>query len=227
MSAIYLVRHGQASFGSANYDQLSGLGREQAARLGVALRDRVPAPDLVVCGALQRHRQTAEACLAAMGLPGTWTEDAGFNEYDHIEIVNRYLSPQEVTARLSSAPDRGQAFEKLFVEALQRWQDAAHHAEYAEHWPAFRDRCLAALDRLAQAVAGGKRNALVFTSGGVISTIALELLEFPVERYGALNWRLANAGITKLVIGREGRFLSTLNEHGHFEGEHASMLTYR
>jgi broad specificity phosphatase PhoE len=76
-------------------------------------------------------------------------------------------------------------------------------------------------------VAGGKRNALVFTSGGVISTIALELLEFPVERYGALNWRLAKAGITKLVIGREGRFLSTLNEHGHFEGENARMLTYR
>jgi broad specificity phosphatase PhoE len=32
MGQIYLVRHGQASFGSANYDQLSELGHEQARR---------------------------------------------------------------------------------------------------------------------------------------------------------------------------------------------------
>lgn len=227
MSAIYLIRHGQASFGSANYDQLSDLGREQAARVGLALRERVPAPDLVVCGGLQRHRQTAQACLEAMGLAPGWTEDRGFDEYDHIEIVNRYLSPPEVMARLKKAADRGQAFEKLFVEALERWQDARHHAEYAENWPIFRDRCLRALDRVADAIAGGGRNALVFTSGGVISTLAMDLLEFPLERYGALNWRLANAGVTKLVIGRDQRFLSTLNEHGHFEGAYSKMLTYR
>ena len=227
MSAIYLIRHGQASFGSANYDQLSDLGREQAARVGLALRERVPAPDLVICGGLQRHRQTAQACLEAMGLESNWIEDRGFDEYDHIEIVNRYLSPPEVMARLKRAADRGQAFEKLFVEALERWQDARYHAEYAENWPIFRDRCLRALDRVADAIAGGGRNALVFTSGGVISTLAMDLLEFPLERYGALNWRLANAGVTKLVIGRDQRFLSTLNEHGHFEGPFSKMLTYR
>ena len=30
MASIYLVRHGQASFGAANYDQLSTLGQRQA-----------------------------------------------------------------------------------------------------------------------------------------------------------------------------------------------------
>jgi broad specificity phosphatase PhoE len=30
MASIYLIRHGQASFGSANYDQLSTLGQRQA-----------------------------------------------------------------------------------------------------------------------------------------------------------------------------------------------------
>ena len=34
MAQIYLVRHGQASFGSSNYDQLSELGFEQARLLG-------------------------------------------------------------------------------------------------------------------------------------------------------------------------------------------------
>ena len=34
MGTIYLIRHGQASFDSADYDQLSDLGQLQAAQLG-------------------------------------------------------------------------------------------------------------------------------------------------------------------------------------------------
>ena len=34
MGTLYLVRHGQASFGADNYDQLSPLGHEQGVRLG-------------------------------------------------------------------------------------------------------------------------------------------------------------------------------------------------
>ncbi|MCH1491392.1 MAG: histidine phosphatase family protein, partial [Luminiphilus sp.] len=30
MASIYLIRHGQASFGSDNYDQLSPVGQRQA-----------------------------------------------------------------------------------------------------------------------------------------------------------------------------------------------------
>ena len=34
MSTLYLVRHGQASFGTDNYDRLSAIGEEQARELG-------------------------------------------------------------------------------------------------------------------------------------------------------------------------------------------------
>ena len=34
MSELYLVRHAQASFGAANYDQLSDLGHQQSRWLG-------------------------------------------------------------------------------------------------------------------------------------------------------------------------------------------------
>ena len=37
MSRILLVRHGQASLGAADYDQLSDLGEEQSRILGAAL----------------------------------------------------------------------------------------------------------------------------------------------------------------------------------------------
>ncbi|HEY0660456.1 MAG TPA: phosphoglycerate mutase family protein, partial [Lysobacter sp.] len=59
MSAIYLIRHGQASFGDGDYDRLSPLGLEQSRVLGETLRVRAPQVDLVVCGGMLRHRQTA------------------------------------------------------------------------------------------------------------------------------------------------------------------------
>ena len=37
MTTIYLIRHGQASFGAANYDQLSNKGEQQATLLGSIL----------------------------------------------------------------------------------------------------------------------------------------------------------------------------------------------
>lgn len=38
MGTLYLVRHGQASFGADDYDQLSPLGQRQSVRLGEYLR---------------------------------------------------------------------------------------------------------------------------------------------------------------------------------------------
>jgi len=40
MGTLYLVRHGQASFGAADYDNLSELGHKQSARLGEYWRER-------------------------------------------------------------------------------------------------------------------------------------------------------------------------------------------
>ena len=40
MGTLYFGRHGQASFGADDYDQLSDLGRRQSVRLGQYLRER-------------------------------------------------------------------------------------------------------------------------------------------------------------------------------------------
>ena len=50
MSSILLVRHGQASFGAADYDNLSDVGHEQSRVLGAALAARGVSPDVVVAG---------------------------------------------------------------------------------------------------------------------------------------------------------------------------------
>jgi broad specificity phosphatase PhoE len=69
MGTLYLVRHGQASFGADDYDQLSPLGRQQAVRLGEYWRgSRARRFDAVLTGTLRRHTQTWTGI--AEGLPG-------------------------------------------------------------------------------------------------------------------------------------------------------------
>ncbi len=92
MGEIYLVRHGQASFGAADYDQLSPLGEEQGRILGRWHRQLGLQVDGVALGGLKRHRQTAEAWSAEMAdapAPSLWTVDPGFDEYDHREMLMR------------------------------------------------------------------------------------------------------------------------------------------
>src|SRR5215212_4740339 len=94
MSVVLLVRHGQASWGAADYDRLSSLGEQQSRVLGAALAARGVRPDLVVRGAMRRHRQTAEAAAAAAGWAGDVVEDAGWNEFDHQQMLD--LHPPRV-----------------------------------------------------------------------------------------------------------------------------------
>ena len=87
MGTLYLVRHGQASFGADNYDQLSPLGRQQAVRLGEYWRSSGQRFDAVLLGTLRRHTQTLEGI--AEGLPGLPPAIAlpGLNEYDSLALI--------------------------------------------------------------------------------------------------------------------------------------------
>lgn len=62
MGTLYLVRHGQASFGADDYDQLSDLGRRQSVRLGVVAKLLRALPnalfDKLLAGRLRKRRQT-------------------------------------------------------------------------------------------------------------------------------------------------------------------------
>ena len=192
MSAVYLVRHGQASFGAADYDVLSERGQQQAQVLGQALARAQAGFAVVASGDLQRHRQTAQACLEEM----------------------------------MAQPDPQRAFQAMFEQAVARWVGGAHDADYSESWAAFRARCMQALGSVLDALPGGS-DALVFTSGGPIAAVAQHLLRIPDSDGFRLSWALVNCGVTKLVRGREGVSLSTLNGHAHFEGRHAGLVTYR
>jgi broad specificity phosphatase PhoE len=58
MGNLYFVRHGQASFGADDYDQLSELGSRQSVRLGEYLAEKGLQFEAVYTGSLKRHIQT-------------------------------------------------------------------------------------------------------------------------------------------------------------------------
>jgi broad specificity phosphatase PhoE len=235
MGQILLVRHAQASFGSADYDRLSDLGREQAQLLGAWIACRGRRIDLAVSGRLKRHRDTAEACCAALPAalkpPLASRPDAGFDEYDADEIVARerpdLAHPATLQRYLAEGDHPGRAFYDLFGAAMRRWMQGAHDAEYRESWKSFGDRCMAALNRLVSD-AGPSRTSIVFTSGGPIAAICQNLLELPDHRALDLNLSLANGAVTALLYQPGRVSVSYLNNFAFLEQTgNARLITYR
>lgn len=220
MSSIYLIRHGQASFGQQNYDQLSPLGEQQASLLGNALMPRIGRFDLICKGSMHRHQQTAELCLSSQE-DEKWITNPGWNEYDHQDILAQ-LSPEFATAEGIQSFVKQQlnpkvAFEKLFNDAMDRWMCGDHDKDYVESWDNYQIRIKLALQLLVDEHKQAKKIA-VFTSGGPISVVTQSLLGVPAKSIMQLNWTLVNCGITKVISTRNRLFVSSLNEHSHFEG---------
>ena len=230
MGTIVLVRHGQASFGQANYDQLSPLGFEQARVVGEHLKTRLGPIDAVARGNMRRHRETADTALAAMGLDLPVIEDVGFNEYAFEAIVKAHrpdFHDQAVMkAELAKSDNPQRAFQQFFEAAVARWTGGEHDHEYEESWPQFHSRCGGALDALIQRIGHGK-TALVFTSGGYIGVTVQRLLGLSAQQAFGFNWHIANASITKLLYGSRGISLQSFNEHGHLETDSGKLLTFR
>ena len=230
MASIYLIRHGQASFGQADYDKLSDLGVQQAAHLGQSLKARFGQFDQVYLGSMLRHRQTAEACLEAMGQHDVELQvNDGWNEYDHENILacfdQDFATPQGIETFVRQQKNPQKAFETLFNEAMNRWMNALHNSDYTETWQHFQDRVRNALTQAIES-REGKRIA-VFTSGGPITLLSQYLLGVDATRIMQLNWTLLNCGVTKVVTTSNRMFLASLNEHPHFEGDHSHLISYK
>lgn len=221
MAAIYLLRHGQASFGTADYDVLSPVGELQAKALGDELRRREVRVHAVWSGTLRRQLATADACLPAAGIDLEVRQDPRWNEYDHLGLV-----PEGQAADPADLAASARRFQAALDDALSRWLAGDERIGTTGTWTEFSGGAFdAASEVFADLPKGGA--ALVFTSAGLISALCARLLNLPPEGFLALNRTMANASITKLVSGRSGVSLLSYNEHGHFEGENRELLTYR
>ena len=231
MTTIYLVRHGQASFGAESYDKLSPNGELQAKILGQYFDNILKEEPYVVAGSMQRHQQTANFALAECFPKAKIVTDSAWNEFNHQQVFAQYDSrfnePHLLKQEVAKESSPRAYLAKIFEGAIERWTGGEFHHEYDEAWPDFKNRVENALQNLCDGLAKTKpRYAVVFTSGGVISVVAGKLLELSPNKTFALNWAIANTSLTTLrLVGNESQLLS-LNEHHFIKAEDPQLLTW-
>ncbi|TDM09332.1 MAG: histidine phosphatase family protein [Ideonella sp. MAG2] len=212
MAKIYLVRHGQASFGAADYDQLSPLGAQQCELLGQHWRALGLRFDAVWMGSLKRHRQSMEAIAAGLGGLPTAQVRPGLNEYDPEALV-RAAHPGPLPQGTSPEVQR-QHFLHL-RRGLLGWIKAElapvglpSHAEFLAGVMAVLDE--ARQDQTAEHI-------LVLSSGGPISNAVGQLLQAGPEGVVELNLRLRNSAVSELHSTARRHALLSFNGLPHLD----------
>jgi broad specificity phosphatase PhoE len=223
MGTLYLVRHGQASFGAADYDNLSELGRRQSARLGEYWRERGLRFDAVITGTLRRHRQTWEGI--AQGLGGA-ADDAlawpGLNEYDSEALIAALGAGPLEKPR---TPEMVRHHFRLLRDALHAWMDGRTEPAGMPSYAGFLAGVTGALDHVRERHSGAK--VLMVSSGGPISTAVGHVLGMSPPATVELNMRLRNSAVTEFAFTPKRHALMTYNTLAHLDAQaYQDWVTY-
>lgn len=235
MGSIYLIRHGQASFGTKDYDVLSPLGQRQAEILGTHLVRSGVGFDRCISGSLRRQQHTARTTLeqlhiAGMKAPAIETDPA-FNEMDIDAILQAYLPDlfpcrQDMLSALQQARTRPDNFQRLFSQIIERWISGRHEKTMLESWCSFRERVQSGLNRLLADSPPHARIA-VFTSGGPIITLLHLVVGVSADRAFELAWQIANTSFSQLRFQGDSVTLASFNNQAHLEMTQApELITY-
>ena len=225
MSLLHLVRHGQASAGTDNYDRLSPVGQEQSRVLGNWWQSHGFSPNEVYHGTLVRQRDTAALALQALtdnDQIAPMVAHPGLNEYDHRIIESSFSSDKEkYTPEAMSFAD--------YMAIMSRWRDhqTNHHTNdttaVIETWASFKARGWNTLQELSH---GGTDNAefVFFSSGGVIATILATVLDLDFEHTIDAIWRIRNTSVTTFHVSGGKARLVDFNTVAHLQEQRKPHL---
>ena len=211
MGTLYLVRHGQASFGAADYDQLSDLGRRQCAALGEWFRGQGIVFEAVLCGTLRRHEQSLAALVEGYGAMPAALPWPGLNEYDG-EAVVRAIHNGPLAA--ADTPEGYRAHFRLLREGLQRWMAGDTAPEGMPSYTEFVAGVTSALDHVRRQHQG---KVLIVSSGGPISTAVGQVLGTAAATTIELNFRIRNSSLTEFAFTPKRHMLVSYNNLPHLD----------
>jgi broad specificity phosphatase PhoE len=213
MGNLYLVRHGQASFGAADYDMLSPRGHQQSERLGAYFRQTGLQFDAVLTGTLRRHAETYAGICKGAG----WEPQAllwpGLNEYDSEAVIGA-IHPHKL--QKPDTPEMYRHHFRLLRDGLQQWMAGVVNPKGMPSYTAFREGVVSALDHVRTQCQG---NVLIVSSGGPISTAVGHVLGTTAETTVELNLRIRNSAITEFVYNPKRHALVTFNTLPHLEDQ--------
>ena len=220
MGTLTLARHGQASFGAANYDQLSDRGHLQSERLGAYYATQGSPFDVVYHGSLTRHLETwagIQRHLKATALPVHCRP--GLNEFDGNAIVTAYQAAHDLPPVAASDY---KAYFRLLRKGLEAWMAAEIEPAGMGTYAKFRASVLAVMAEI-QADHHHKR-VLVVTSGGPISTVVGSVLETPDRKTVDINYQIHNTAVTTFNVTPSGLRLSGFNATPHLDPQRDTAL---
>jgi len=197
LTRVLLFRHAETSdpsvFHGAESDiGLGPRGLEQAQRLAVYLARR--RPEVLVCSAMRRARETAAPVARACGLSAQIEPD----------LHERRLGG------LTGLPTNDRT--GPWMQTVQRWMqgDTAFSLLGAESFDEIRQRVLTVWERLTQQHAG--KTIAIIAHGAVIKVLLLSI----VAGYGPGDWMrlgaIHNVTLHELVPTAEGWHLERFNE---------------
>jgi len=236
MSMIYMIRHGQASFGKEDYDQLSPLGKRQARILAQHFLDTGFHPDAVYSGTMVRQRATAQEMISAYRIADRKVPELemlnGFDEYDTVAIV-KALFPDMVKEDPSLNDELPKmyaskaSFKRVFEGAMLRWITGEFDTPGIESWKDLKARVAGSLRLIMERHGRGKTIA-VFTSGGAIAASLAHVLGITGECAIRLNWQIVNASVSRFMYNEERITLAGFNAITHLElAGDPTLITYR
>jgi broad specificity phosphatase PhoE len=221
MGTLYLVRHGQASFGAADYDNLSALGQRQSLRLGETFAEKGVQFEAVLTGTLKRHAQTWAGIADGAGLnlaPLLWP---GLNEYDS-EAVIKSIHPAPLEK--PDTPERYRHHFRLLRDGLTQWMNGVVSPHGMPSYTEFVHGVSSALEHVRKHHSG---NVLLVSSGGPIATAVGHILGTTPEVTIELNLRIRNSAVTEFAFTPKRHMLQTFNTLPHLDAlEYADWVTY-
>ncbi len=229
MGVLVLVRHGQASFLSENYDQLSPLGKEQARHLGEYLVRHDITFDEAYSGPLHRQRDTGAivaAAFEAAGRPFPRMQVLdGLMEFPAEQLAVKFFprlledeaQVREWMMQFQSAHDvaeKSKYFQKAFEVLMAKWADGVYVDDEILPWTGFIGKVDDALRQMTEDKPNGRR-IIAFTSGGVTAVALQRALDTSADVTTQLAWMLRNGALTEFLFTK-GRFsLSAFNDVPH------------
>ena len=212
MAEIILLRHAQASFGTDNYDRLSPVGRKQALWLGEHLKRLDMGYDLVVMGAMARHRETAENVLSGLGSSVQPLVYPGLDEYDLQGLLAAFKTA--FPGEWSDSGKVGRDYYHNMKSALAHWMDGTVESDGRDSWANFRERIYRSLDAVCDQ---SFKRALLVTSGGPVAVILARLLGLDAQRTCNLIVQVKNSSTSTLLYNRVELSLDSFNDTSHLQ----------
>jgi broad specificity phosphatase PhoE len=223
MGHLYLVRHGQASLGAADYDQLSPLGQQQSQCLGEYWKSLDIKFDAIITGSMKRHAQTLAGIQTGMGSAPAHGALAmpELNEYDAEAVIRTIQSGDLVKP---TTPEGYKQHFRLLRDGLTQWMAGVVSPKGMPSYAEFAHGVISALDQIRQELEG---NVLLVSSGGPIATAVAHVLRTSPETSIELNMRLRNTAVTEFSFNPKRHNLQSFNCLPHLETpKHKNWVTF-